>query len=528
MHALFGGDVRWQRLANLLLHAATGIALLALLRRLFGETRLAFFGALWFVVHPVAVYGAGYLMQRSSVMATLFSIVALTCVLEGLQARRPAWYAAAALAYLLALSSKEHAIMLPAVAAALAVRVRGWHPAALRPAAFPLALCAALAIAAVAQRLDVLGGLYEPFGAPLMERLGVPAAAALPLSLENQATLFFRYLATWIFPWPGWMSVDLRTVFPTELLGWHTAGFAAWLAWPVACGWLLTRGGHAGLAGLALLSPWLLALTEMATVRVQEPFVLYRSYLWMFLLPAALPAVLHWMRDAWRPVAAGALCLVMAAGAHERLKTFSGAYALWDDAARKNTDPSAPFAERALYSRGLVALDTGRLEEARRDLERAVEINPASPDARLTRGTYRLQTRQFAAALEDFDRAIAIDPAYASAYNQRCVVRAELRRFGDALQDCERAVKLNPADDVAWINRGAVYRELGRPQDAVASFERALALKPMSASAHYNLGTLLLDSGRRDTAVLGHLVIACQGGVADACAIVKRSRVEKK
>ena len=32
-----------------------------------------------------------------------------------------------------------------------------------------------------------------------------------------------------------------------------------------------------------LVSFELLALTEVATVRIQEPFVLYRSYLWMCL-----------------------------------------------------------------------------------------------------------------------------------------------------------------------------------------------------------------------------------------------------
>ena len=58
-----------------------------------------------------------------------------------------------------------------------------------------------------------------------------------------------------------------------------------------------------GLAGFALLSPWLLALTEFATVRAQEPLVLYRSYLWMSVLPAALPAVTARLATTPRPTA---------------------------------------------------------------------------------------------------------------------------------------------------------------------------------------------------------------------------------
>ena len=532
----FGPDLAWQRLVNAALHGCTGIALFAFFGRVFSgvlkEPRwrsFAFVGALVFVVHPVAVYAAGYLMQRSMLLATLFSVIALACALEGLLRRSLPWYTAAAAAYVLALSSKEHAIMLPAVGLVLAVLVRGISRGALLRLAVWLAVCAVAAAVMILARRELIGAAYEPFGPAMLARLGVEARMALPLSMENQATLFFRYVATWLLPWPGWMSADIHTAFPTALLGWpQTAGFAAWLAWAVAGVALLARGGRAGLAGFAMLAPWLLSLTEFAVVRVQEPFVLYRSYLWMIGLPALVPLLLGPLAPRWRTAAAALACLALAAGAHERLRTFRSAFALWDDAARKNTDPGAPLVERALYSRGLVLLDRGELEAARADFERAVELNPGSPDAHLTRGTWRLHSGRLAEALADFDRALALDPAYASAYNQRCVARARLARFEAAVADCRKAVELNPADDVAWNNTGAVYRELGRAADAAASYEKALALKPLNASAHYNYGMLLFDSGRRDTGVLGHFVIACDGGVKDACDIVRRSRIEKK
>ena len=44
---------------------------------------------------------------------------------------------------------------------------------------------------------------------------------------------------------------------------------------------LIWRGGRLGLLGFALLAPWLLFATELSAVRIQEQFVLYRSYLWM-------------------------------------------------------------------------------------------------------------------------------------------------------------------------------------------------------------------------------------------------------
>ena len=45
---------------------------------------LAFFGALIFALHPAAVYAVAYLNQRSTLMATLFTLVMWRLFLEGL------------------------------------------------------------------------------------------------------------------------------------------------------------------------------------------------------------------------------------------------------------------------------------------------------------------------------------------------------------------------------------------------------------------------------------------------------------
>jgi len=537
VYALFGKTVIWQRLANVLLHAATGAVLFGFLSRLFGAVLgdprsrwLAFFGAALFVLHPVAVYGVAYLMQRSIILATLCSLLALWCVLEWLLRGSPRWCIAAVAAYYLAVFSKEHAIMMPAVAVALAVLVRGASLELARRAAWPLALFAAIALIVILSSRGVLGRAYEPFASDVVANLGetrseLDAGLAYPISVLNQATLYFRYLFTWLLPWPDWMSVDVRTLFPKTLFEWpYMVGFAAWLAYPVAAVWLLFKRGGAGLLGFGLLYPWLFALTEMATVRAQEPFVLYRSYLWMSGLPAIVPMLAGKLAPRWRVAVLAVACLLLVFPARDRLDSFSSPLKLWDDAISKNTTLSAPYVERAYVARGLVHLDAERLEAARADFERAVELNPRSPDARLARGTLRLRSGALNEALADLDLAIALDPRYASAYDKRCVVQMALRSPAKALADCEKAVALEPRNHEAWINTGVVYRSLGRTADAAASYERALELKPENASAHYNYGVLLLGSGRRDEAVRHHIVVGCEGGIPGACEILKRSR----
>ena len=130
-----GEEMVWQRIGNLVIHITNASLLLLLLRKLFsallaGEQAsgadnstlslswLAFFGALIFALHPIAVFAVGYLIQRTILMATLFALLTWLLFISGLLHNNQKLLMASAVTYLLAVLSKEHAIMVPAVCAA--------------------------------------------------------------------------------------------------------------------------------------------------------------------------------------------------------------------------------------------------------------------------------------------------------------------------------------------------------------------------------------------------------------------------
>jgi tetratricopeptide (TPR) repeat protein len=539
---VLGRQWPWHRLVSVLLHATTAALLFSFLARLFaavlappaGSGRIeprwmAFFGALLFLVHPAAVYGVAYLAQRPIVMATLFGVLCLRLFLEGLLTRSRSWYYTAAVAYFAAVFSKEHTVMLPAVALTLAVLMRGNPREWARELAGPLAAFAGIALLVTLKAKGLIGAPYEPAAQALLGQLQESSASpdtsdAWLRSVVNQGHLFFRYLLTWLVPYPGWMSVDLRTAFPAHALAWpHVAGFAAWLALPVLSVMLLRQGGARGLLGFALLYPWLLALTELAVVRVQEPYVLYRSYLWMSGLPCALPVLLRRVPSRAGFAALMVACLVLVPLTLERIGTFSSAVRLWDDAVRKNADATAPFVERGYQQRGFAYLQAGQYPDALRDFAQAIEINPRDPNPYVGRGTLRARTGALEWALEDLGRAIELDPGYAEAWSKRCFTKMLLDRPVDALADCERAVALNPRHRDAHTNLGVVYGALHRTADAESSYLRALAIEASNADANFNYGVLLVVQGRRAEAQLP-LSIGCAAGIAESCKLLAAMR----
>lgn len=449
---LIGEQIVWQRIGNLLLHAATGLALYALLRRLLTDLLppragaldarwAALIAALLFVLHPAAVYAAGYLIQRSIVMATLFSLLSWLAFWRGLNGSRPALWASAAL-YALALLSKEHAVMAPAICAALLVlhRRSGLKlvPGRLEIAALA-AVQLALAVFVTLAVKRVLGTAYEPLATEMLGALDAPVTGAMayPLSVLTQAGLFFKYLLLWIVPNGAWMSVDMREPFATQpvpLQNW--ALLAAFIAYPFAAFALLWRGRSLGLIGLALLAPWLLFATEISSVRLQEVFVLYRSYLWMPLPVVIAGLGIGMLSHPLRTFLAALILVAAALMAWSRLTSFSDAFFLWDDAAelvenRKGLTGTTGV-ERIYHNRGLALHAHGMTMNAISDLSKAVDIKPDYADAYSDRGSAFLAAAQFDDALHDFDTAIRLDSRLVRAFAGRALALEKSRQHPEA------------------------------------------------------------------------------------------------
>ncbi len=451
-------DVMAQRAVNLGLHLATGYVLYALVRQVSmhaaphrNNDRAAVAAAALFLLHPLAVYAVGYIIQRTLLMATLFGLLALNAYFDGLLTRKKSYFYFSALFYLLSAFSKEHAVLIPVVALALTplvepIALRNW-----RRLVWPILLFMPVSIFLVYSSQANLGRVYEPYAAAMLpgQLGGMSHAEIWVLSVMTQASLFFKYLSLMLFPFPGGMSVDLRVPFATHFGDMsYLFGSAMFLLYGgIAVYWLL-KGGRMALVGFALLAPWLQFCVEFSTVRVQEPFVLYRAYLWMGPLFLLVPILTRGLTDKLFWVLWAGVALAFAWASAERLQTFSSGYALWDDAVRKLPNQDVLGAAR-VYS---------------------------------NRGYWNAKNGEFQAAIADYTNALSVDPRYKGAIRGRAFAAMRAGNLTSALDDANKLISLYPDDPGSFVLRGLVYRDQKNIRLAIEDFEYACNIqKSLSA-----------------------------------------------
>lgn len=418
---LFGFGLLPFRIENMLLHWLVVVALALFVVRLYrsvlpsigsdgertGLVMAILIAVTLFALHPLAVYATGYLVQRTIVMATLFSVLALWAYLHAGNGHGKTWLWVSVLLYFMATHSKEHVIMLPAVVVALTVLLHENWRRYLREN-WPVFLGYVLvALLTIAQIRGVLGHSYE-LNAGEMLRDVLPENA-YGYSVLTQSWLFFKYGLLWLLPHPGWMSVDMREPYAQGLLSAYGAALLAYLLYGFAALRLLVKRGRAGLIGFAMLLPWLMFMTEFSSVRIQEIFVLYRSYIWalggVIVLPLLLMRLNARLTIALSVLFAATLFMI----SMERLATFSHPILLWDDAEKLVRErQSLPGAARIYYNRGTEWLKVDKYDSAISDLQTATRLSPNFSEAYGNLGASYLKLNQHEQAAQAFSRAIVL------------------------------------------------------------------------------------------------------------------------
>lgn len=461
-------------LGNALLHFGSVMLLFVLIRQICEQalpganrtitTRGALLAALFFAVHPVAVYAVGYVIQRSILMATFFGLLMFWAYMRGALSGQSRWLFVSLAAYFVACFSKEHSALLPLALAALAILLRSNNNLSRKALIWVWSGYLCLCVLIVLRAKGVFGSPYEAMAQQLFEQQGIVATTPMLhfLSVLTQAGLFFKYLFLWLIPNPAWMSVDMREPFISDWMSWQGwLGAIGYVAYGVvAIRWLLS-GGSKGIVGFALLYPWLLFPIEFASIRVQEPFVLYRSYLWMPGAMLLIPIILFHFSTRLAAILFAAIVVLLIPLSWNRLWVFSDNFKMWDDAVRLLASERVAGADRIFFNRGQAEMALQKWDEASRDFERAVAISPKLGPIHYQLGVTYSILKRFDDALKEFDTAAALSPKDARVYYSKAMVLRYLGHVDEAKQLMQKSCDLeNP---VACLILNGTYRAVTKP-----------------------------------------------------------------
>jgi tetratricopeptide (TPR) repeat protein len=121
-----------------------------------------------------------------------------------------------------------------------------------------------------------------------------------------------------------------------------------------------------------------------------------------------------------------------------------------------------------------------------------ISLSAADPtsdaSAFLQKGINSIQSEDYQQAIKDFDKAIELNPNLAEAYNNRGLVYGKLGNLQQAIKDFDKAIELNPNYAEAYYSRGIAFGKLGNLQQEIKDYDKAIELNPDLAQAYYNRG----------------------------------------
>jgi tetratricopeptide (TPR) repeat protein len=518
LQALFGDGWWKQRLVNVFIHLGVVVSLWAFYREILrhiavspdepaqpsrAEASYERSPALGlaigvFAINPVAVYAVAYLIQRSILLATLFVVLGLWLFARAVAQRGPWLHLLAVLCYVLAVMSKEHAILAPL--AALPIYIVVARPSGQRLAIISGVIAALVAAAAVVLSLrygEIIGKPFDEYSRVYLTQLAKLSPDAVKhsfaLSILNQAWLFFEYGVRWFLPYSGWMSINMRPPFPVS---WATfpqvLGLFGYIA-ILAGGFLLViryRDWRA-LAGVSLLLPALLFATEFATVWVQDPFVLYRSYLWAIGIPGLVFIMVHGMSTQALAAISAAIAALFIWQGLDRVVSMETPVAAWTDAIEKlPRDPRSVGRWFPYLNRGSAYVEGNQFALAMRDFDNSAALGDMGMGA-LSLGSLLSASGRHQQALAAFDRA---EKEGYDLYNlpfQRALALLATGKPLEARRQLEKTWAMNPPSptrELTLLHLGRIAMQEGNPGEAIRVLRALQSIDPANKEGRLLLG----------------------------------------
>jgi hypothetical protein len=427
---LAGLDPGWHHRANLALHAASSLILLAALDRMTGAPWRSAMVALLFALHPLHVESVAWVSERKDTLSGLFFMLAIYAYAH--YTERPSWqrYAPLVLAFACGLASKAMVVTLPIVLLLLDV----WPLARHRQSSIARLLVEKLPLLALA-------GLVAALTVFAQHQAGaMSSAVALPLGVRVAQAILASVAYIGKTLWPQGLTVFYP--YPSQILLWNVA-LAALLLLVLSAGAVRAAARYPYLlVGWCWYLVTLLPVIGLVQVGLQAMADRYTYLPLVGLFIAAVWGVSDLLaqrafgRRALVPLAlaTSAACLVLT-----RIQV-----GYWRDDVPLYEHALAVTSDNYLAHNNLALelVNENRLVEAREHFVEALRIQPGYPDARNNLAGVLIRQGRIEEAIAQLRTAVENSPGYAPGHRNLAALLQQAGRKEEAATHYREALRL--------------------------------------------------------------------------------------
>lgn len=444
---LHGFEPLWMHLVNLLLHSSNTLFVYFLARRFYATSEVAFYAALFFALHPINTETVNFLSGgRNTMMATLFSLLALLLYLKAIERRSSVWSLVAGLALLAGLFSKEFSFMTIFLIIWFECRElkgqKNFYISSTR--IFPVVIVVFFYLIMRWNTLSSFGiqnGLIPGMGA---DRLNwIYKMPGLMDRLLVNLYIIPRYLQSIIWP----VRFNLRYEIPSDLSGHLIVLLIVWLLIAFFVFWVIIKGRNRltilGLCWFVIFYVPVSGIFLFPSAPMSDRYIYLPAIgLWFIVADSCDRVLLFFKRNKYGSYSLVLILVILGIITFARNMDWKNNITLFS---RFVSDyPEYAYSHAALGNAYYEAREKNvrYLELAEIELIKAIKINPVIPGVYTNLGNIRLLKGDHNGAIYYYTVALGI----------------------------------YPLDKEALLNRAITYEDIGMTEEAVKDFEKFLAI----------------------------------------------------
>ncbi len=426
--------------------------------------------ALLFGIHPLHLEPVAWITGRKDLMYSMFMLGSLIAWMKYLRTDNIQWkyYLLALLLFILSLFSKGVAVVLPIIFLLL-----------------DYFLSRSLTVNRVLEKLPF-------FGLSLV--FGLVAIYAQQESSAMESLTDISYLTSIGYASYGLTLYIIQVIAPFQIGAFHAypaqtemlsyiLGTSFILCNVIALTLLFFRRNRTVVFGFGFFIIALLPVLQVipvGTAMMADRYT-YISYIGLFFLLSLFTKYMYTRFSIKTPTLAKgmlvfgfAYILWLGHSTYTHAEIWKSSYSLWTNVIEQH-----PHSSKGYINRGRYYAEKNQLVNARKDLDKALELSPDLPVVYQERGLLFQRMNEYQFAEESFSTALSLNPLYTPALLNRAVNHIHIGQLDDALVDLNNLKTITPKNILIYLNEGVIYEQQNQFDKSIEAYSKAIEFHPM-------------------------------------------------